>query len=50
VVYGSKIEVTAITEIYNMSVSVYFVSQTKSLHHRTVTSGQVVTERTDSIV
>jgi hypothetical protein len=35
--------------MYNVSVSVYFVSQTKSLQHRTAAVGQLVTERTGSL-
>jgi hypothetical protein len=50
VVYDTKITLITITEICNVSVIVYFVSHTKSLHRRTAAVGQVVTERTVSLL
>jgi hypothetical protein len=48
-VCGANVEIIAITDIYGVSVSVYFVSGGEITHPPTVTVGQVVNERSANL-
>lgn len=48
--YSSSVKVTAITEIYEISVRVYFVSLGQNSFSQTVTFGQAVTQTHITVV